>query len=72
MGPHTRGDYTIVAVVDVDDRVEEEDNDNNRAEGQMHVNGEQVAVPGPGALMVLAVLALSAMASIAARRGGRR
>ena len=70
--PDTRGDYTIVAVVDVDDRVEEEDNDNNRAERPMDVNGEGSEAPGPGALMVLAVLALSAMASVAARRSGRR
>jgi hypothetical protein len=69
--PDTRGGYTIVAVVDVDDRVEEEDNDNNRAERQMNVDGERAETPGPGALMVLAVLALSGLASIAARRAGR-
>ena len=67
-GPDTRGEYTIVAFVDVDDLVDEEDEDNNRAEREMTVNGDSASAPGPGALMAIAVIALAGLASIAARR----
>jgi len=66
--PDSRGDYTIVARVDVDDHVDEENEDNNRAEREMSVNGESESTPGPGATMVLAVLALACLASVVARR----
>jgi hypothetical protein len=66
--PDTRGEYAIVAFVDVDDLVDEEDDDNNRAERDMTVNGERDEAPGPGALMVLSVMTMALMASAAARR----
>ena len=66
--PDTRGEYTIVASIDVDDKVDEEDDDNNRAERDMTVTGRSSNTPGPGALMALAVMALAGLASVVARR----
>ncbi|UCC93278.1 MAG: right-handed parallel beta-helix repeat-containing protein [Thermoplasmata archaeon] len=68
--PDTRGEYAIVAFVDVDDLVDEEDDDNNRAEQDMTVNGESENAPGPGAMMVLAVIGLALLASTVSRRRG--
>ncbi len=66
--PDTRGKYTIVAFVDVDDHVDEEDDDNNRAEKPLAVVNGSSDAPGPGATMALAVLGLALLASWTARR----
>jgi hypothetical protein len=69
--PDTGGSYTIVARVDVDDLVDEENDDNNREEREMTVNGERADAPGPGAMMALSVMALALLASAASRRRHR-
>ncbi len=68
--PDTRGKYTIVAFVDVDDLVDEEDDDNNRAERALRVGDGTADAPGPGAAMAVAVLGLALLASSTARREG--
>jgi hypothetical protein len=67
--PVIEGDFIIVAFVDVDDLVDEEDEDNNREERPMKVR-EQAddTIPGPGVAIVVAVLALAAIASLALYR----
>jgi MYXO-CTERM domain-containing protein len=66
--PDTRDDYLIVASVDVDDLVDEEDDDNNRAERALRVGDSAEDAPGPGAVMALAVLALAMLVSRTPRR----
>lgn len=66
--PDRRGDYTIVAVVDVDDRVDEEDDDNNRVQRELSVGDGTSAAPGPGAAMALTVLAAAGLVSVTTRR----
>lgn len=66
--PDARGDFTIVARVDVDDRVDEENEDNNLAQRELTVRSESSDAPGPGALMALTVLGTAAMAAATTRR----
>jgi hypothetical protein len=61
--PDTRDKYTMVAFVDVDDLVDEEDDDNNRAERPIRVGDASADAPGPGAVMAVAVLGLALLAS---------
>jgi hypothetical protein len=66
--PAVRGKYTIVAFVDVDDKLDEENDDNNRAERELTVDDGSESAPGPGAAMMLTVLVLAGLASTASRR----
>jgi hypothetical protein len=71
--PDKKGKYTIVAFVDVDDEVDEENEDNNRMERELEVSDDGGnGVPGPGALVALAALAVVALGLLSMSVGGRR
>jgi len=71
--PDIEGKYTIVAFVDVDDEVDEENEDNNRLERELEVSEDSGSgLPGPGALLVLAAFAVVALGLLSMRVGGRR
>jgi len=71
--PDIEGKYAIVAFVDVDDDVDEENEDNNRMERDLEVSDEGGAgIPGPGALMALAALAAVSLGLLSMSAGGRR
>ncbi len=60
--PTTKGDYYIIAYIDVDDDVDEEDETNNNMERMIEVTDEaNGGLPGPGALLALAAFALGAL-----------
>lgn len=66
--PDTRGKYTVVAFADVDDLVDEENDDNNRAERPLRVGEGSSDAPGPGAVMAVAALGLALLATSTTRR----
>ncbi len=71
--PDIEGKYAIVAFVDVDDDVDEENEDNNRMERNLEVSDEGgTGIPGPGALMALAALAAVCLGLLSISAGGRR
>ena len=65
--PIDEGTFTIVAFVDVDDLVDEEDEDNNRFEREVEIKADEGGVPGPSAVLALAAIAAVAFLALVAR-----
>ncbi len=66
--PLEEGTFTIVAFVDVDDLVDEEDEDNNRMERELEIREEEGGIPGASAAMAVIATALAALVAIAISR----
>ena len=72
--PVTTGMYDIIAYIDVDDDVDEEDESNNNIEREIEVTEDaNGGLPGPRALLALAAFALGALllSSTMGRRRGQ-
>jgi hypothetical protein len=60
--PVSEGRYHVIAYVDVDDDVDEEDEGNNDLEREVEVTGDDGGgLPGPGTLLALVSLAVAAL-----------
>jgi hypothetical protein len=67
--PIDEGTFAIVAFVDVDDLVDEEDDDNNRIEREVEIKADEGGIPGPSvAMAVVAVSILAIALSVRSRR----